>query len=215
MNGGGAGGAAVSCKQWQVKILPSCSSLCLSNLFSNLSTKDQFPLEIKGWTRTCGAGIFASCDIPQGAAVCPYIGELVSDNDMTVRESRNSQRDHTLELEPYYKCWSHLKIRGRYSLIDADRCGSIGRYANHACGDSVNLQRCILEQHSQVALLVFVASRDISAGDELRWDYFSGKEGKDRQKLMWWGACSCPDCSADRSGAAESAKRRKRVYDSD
>jgi SET domain-containing protein len=68
---------------------------------------------------------------------------------------------------------------------------------NHGCGTSANLTRCIVEQHSQSALLCFVASRDILAGEELRWDYFSGKEGKDKKKFMWWGACCCPECASD------------------
>jgi SET domain-containing protein len=215
VSGGGVASAAVAAKQWQMKLLPSCSSQCLSNLFSNLSTKDQFPLEIKGWSRDCGAGVFAACDIPQGATVCSYLGELVSDNDMSVRESHSSQWEHTVELEAYYKCWSHLKLRGRHSYIDADRCGNTGRYLNHACGSSVNLQRCILEQHGQAAVLSFVASRDIVAGQELRWNYFSGKEGKDQKKLMWWGACCCPDCTADISGRTAAARRRKTGFESD
>ena len=189
--------------------------MCLSNLFSNLSIKDQFSLEIKGQSRGCGAGVFATCDIPQGAHVCCYLGEIASDKDMSVREACLSQCDHTIELEAYYRCWSHLKLRGRHSYIDASRCGNTGRYLNHGCGGCVNLQRCVLEQHSQAAVLSFVASRDIAAGQELRWNYFSGKEGKDQKNLMWWGACACPDCIDDGSGGGAAARRRRTEQDSD
>ncbi len=114
-------------KQWQMKFLPCCSGLCLSNIFDNLSAKDRFPLEIKGSLRPCGAGVFAACDIPQGAVVCSYLGEVVTDLDMSLREVLESQHDHTIDLEAYYKCWKHLKIRGRHSMLDAHSCGNTGR----------------------------------------------------------------------------------------
>ncbi len=31
----------------------------------------------------------------------------------------------------------------------------------------------------------FVARRDIAAGEELRWNYFAGKEGKDKRESMY------------------------------
>jgi hypothetical protein len=152
------------------------------------------------WLGVQGCNIIVT-PVPEGAVVCSYLGELVSDHDMRLRESVEAQHDHTVELEAdYYTCWKHLKLRGRYSMIDAESFGNSGRFLNHGCGTSANLTRCIVEQHSQSALLCFVASRDILAGEELRWDYFSGKEGKDKKKFMWWGACCCPECASERSG---------------
>jgi SET domain-containing protein len=188
-----------------MKFLPSCSSLCLSNIFGNLSLKDRFPLEIKGHARHCGAGVFTGSVIPRGAIVCCYLGELVAENDISL------QRSHTIELEAYYKCWAYLKLNGRHSLIDAHKCGNTGRFINHGCGSSANLIQCILEQHSQCAVLCFVARREIAAGEELRWNYFSGKEGKDKQKCMWWGECSCPDCNPGTRGEGSIGTRRRRI----
>ena len=133
--------------------------------------------------------------------MCSYLGELVSDHDMRLRESVDAQHDHTVELEAdCCTCWKHLKLGGRCSMIDAGSFGNSGRFLNHGCGTSANLTRCIVEQHSQSALLCFAASRDILVGEELRWDYFSGKEGKDKKKIMWWGACSCTECASEGSG---------------
>jgi hypothetical protein len=212
LTGGGAAGGSAATKHWQMKLLPSCSSLCLSNLFGSLSVKDQFPLEIKASYRGCGAGVFAACDVPQGAAVCCYLGEIVSDYEMNMREGVGNQRNHTVELDSYYKCWSHLKIKGRHSFIDADRCGNTGRFINHGCGNSANLITCIVEQHSHSAVIGLIASRDIPKGQELRWNYFSGKDGIEKKNLMWWGDCFCPDCVSENSGSTQ--RRRSLEPDS-
>jgi hypothetical protein len=128
------GAVDTAAKQWQMKFLPCCSSLCLSSIFDNLSVKDRFPLDIKGWSRPCGAGVFAACDIPYGAVVCSYLGEVVTDLDMSLREALHVERNHTIDLEAYYKCWKHLKLKGRHSLIDAHSCGNAGRLLNRiAC----------------------------------------------------------------------------------
>jgi hypothetical protein len=88
-------------------------------------------LEIKGWTRSCGAGVFSAFNIFRGAVVCSHLGEVITDWDVRMREALESHHKHTIDMDSFYKCWTHLKVRGRHSLVDAHSCGDTGRLLKH------------------------------------------------------------------------------------
>jgi ankyrin repeat protein len=153
----------------------------------------QFPLAIRAAGARAGLGAFAACDIPAGALVAPYIGEVTTASEANTRaaDSAAASADfYRLDLE--CKPWLHLKkqLGGEYAVLDAARFGNVARFFNHGCVP--NLARAAVEWPGQEAgALVFLyAQKDICAGTELTWDYFSGCRG-----AMGF-QCACPACVA-------------------
>jgi ankyrin repeat protein len=156
----------------------------------------QFPLAIRAaGPRAKGLGAFAACDIPMGALVAPYIGEVTTASEANKRadaDAAGSGADfYRLDLE--CRPWLHLKkqLGGEFAVLDAAKFGNVARFFNHGC--EPNLARAAVEWPGQEAgALVFLyAQKDIPAGTELVWDYFSRSRG-----AMMGFACECAACMA-------------------
>uniref|UniRef100_A0AAY4CU91 Histone-lysine N-methyltransferase EHMT1 n=1 Tax=Denticeps clupeoides TaxID=299321 RepID=A0AAY4CU91_9TELE len=110
-------------------------------------------------TRLMGWGVRALQDIPQGTFVCEYVGEIISDAEADVRENDS----YLFSLDS--------KISDVY-CIDARFYGNISRFINHMC--EPNLFPCrVFTSHQDLRFphVAFFASKNISAGDELGFDY--------------------------------------------
>jgi len=133
----------------------------------------------KGW------GLRTAEDIPQGAFVCEYIGELI-----TCSEAENRGRDidggdaYLYDLDLVEESTQDVD-RSDTLVIDARVYGGVARYANHACGPQDGGDFCDFEHPCNLLkMTVFVghrdplqprlclfAQRDILAGEELCYDY--------------------------------------------
>ena len=69
----------------------------------------------------------------------------------------------------YFK--NYFKMNDIY-VMDAKICGNIGRYFNHSCSPNVYVQNVFVDTYDmRFPWIAFFASKCISAGTELCWDY--------------------------------------------
>jgi len=101
-----------------------------------------------------GRGVCARVDIPCGTRLIEYTGERISHAEADRRdESERKKRHHTF-----------LFIVNSRTVIDARYGGNISKYINHSCEPNC-------EARFEGARIWIHAIRDISAGEELGYDY--------------------------------------------
>jgi uncharacterized protein len=105
-------------------------------------------------SRIHGRGVFALKRIPKGTRIIEYKGMLITDKEADRRYSRiQAHSPHTM-----------LFSVDDGLVIDATRKGNSARWINHSCAPNCEIE----EEHHRI----FIESRrDISAGEELTYDY--------------------------------------------
>ncbi|NXS25012.1 SETMR methyltransferase, partial [Mystacornis crossleyi] len=119
-----------------------------------------FRTERKGW------GVRALEPIPGGSFVCEYAGEVLGS-----AEAHRRMRAQTAQ-EPNYiiAVREHLHDgRVMETFVDPTYVGNVGRFLNHSC--EPNLFMVPVRVDSMVPKLALFAAADISAGEELSYDY--------------------------------------------
>ncbi|GMH43785.1 hypothetical protein BSKO_11719 [Bryopsis sp. KO-2023] len=176
----------------------------------------QYPLEIFK-TKKKGYGVRCSVDIPGGAYICEYVGELITDAEAELVEDDSylfgldhfllMKQAHLNGLEipcdpkdlPVVPFSDEVMVQdtfhGHFLVMNAHKKGNVGRYINHMCGDVQNLtiQFVLGEGHNSIYhRICFVASCDIPAGTELVYDYGYKKDTVEGRKLeCHCGASEC------------------------
>ncbi|XP_047017705.2 histone-lysine N-methyltransferase EHMT1 isoform X1 [Ictalurus punctatus] len=137
-------------------------------------------------TQKTGWGVRTLQDIQQGTFVCEYVGEIISDAEADVREIDS----YLFSLDS--------KVGDMY-CIDARFYGNISRFINHHC--EPNLFPCrVFTSHQDLRFphIAFFASKNISAGDELGFDY--GDHFWDVKGKLF--SCQCGSSQCKHSAAA-------------
>ncbi|XP_029017964.1 histone-lysine N-methyltransferase EHMT1-like [Betta splendens] len=110
-------------------------------------------------TQKMGWGVRAMQEIPQGAFVCEYVGEIITDAEADKRE--NDSFLFTLDNKV-----------GDVHCIDARLFGNIGRFINHLCEPNLLAVKVFtMHQDLRFPRIAFFSSRSIKAGDQLGFDY--------------------------------------------
>uniref|UniRef100_A0A673IAQ4 Euchromatic histone-lysine N-methyltransferase 1b n=1 Tax=Sinocyclocheilus rhinocerous TaxID=307959 RepID=A0A673IAQ4_9TELE len=131
----------------------SCWRTCKNRVVQNGLRLQLFRTQMMGW------GVKTLQDIPQGTFVCEYVGEIISDTEADVRENDS----YLFSLDS--------KVGDMY-CVDARFYGNISRFINHHC--EPNLFPCrVFTSHQDLRFphIAFFACKNISAGDELGFDY--------------------------------------------
>jgi SET domain-containing protein len=116
-----------------------------------------------------GYGVKACVNIKAGAFVGEYVGDVISNQDMRVRQAVSLMEGETC----FYTM--HLAGSGQHAVhIDAREKGNLTRFINH-CEMSANLV-CLKWDVAGMAHCIFIGTRDILAHEELRYNY--GSRGK-------------------------------------
>jgi uncharacterized protein len=102
-----------------------------------------------GTSRIAGKGLFAAQDIKKGTRIIQYIGERISKEESVRRLS---------EGNAYI-----FDFNDRYN-IDGKTLKNKARYINHSCDPNC-------EAHITKRTIWIVALRDITAGEELSYNY--------------------------------------------
>jgi [histone H3]-lysine36 N-trimethyltransferase len=112
-----------------------------------------------------GLGVRATTAIEAGSLVLEYVGEVISAETTEKRQRKYLQAGQR-----------HMYIMavGDGSFIDATEKGNSGRFINHSCNPNCTVQRW--EVGPKIRLGIF-ADRYIRAGEELCFDYSTGRQG--------------------------------------
>ncbi|KAL4558624.1 hypothetical protein LXL04_036825 [Taraxacum kok-saghyz] len=123
----------------------------------------------KGW------GLRTLEDLPKGAFVCEYVGEVLTNAELYDRVQKSSNKDehaYPVNLDADWGAESELKDEEALCL-DATYYGNVARFINHRCWDStlVEIPVEVENPDHHYYHLAFFTTRKVKALEELTWDY--------------------------------------------
>jgi uncharacterized protein len=111
------------------------------------------PFEVRR-SQIQGRGVFATREIPAGTRLIEYRGEIIGEDEADRRYPwMDEERHHTF-----------LFRLDDGTVIDAGKRGNAARYINHSCDPNCEA----VEEDGRIFIY---ALRDITAGEELVYDY--------------------------------------------
>lgn len=162
-------------------------------------------------TKKKGFGLIAKDDIPAGAFVIEYCGEVISTEECQERlmapEEAGSADRHFYFLTIDSNC-----------CIDASKRGNKARFINHSCNPNCETQKWNVNGEMRVGIF---ALDDIKKGSEVTFDYQFERVGVEKQRCY----CGEPNCRGyigdkpdklikdrgDRGGDPEDKPSRRKV----
>lgn len=160
------------------KFIKECWSKCGCNMKCRNRTIQRgitcnlqvfFTPEGKGW------GLRTLDELPRGAFVCEYVGEILTNIELynrTIQTTGNAKHTYPVLLDADWGSEGVLKDEEALCL-DATFYGNVARFVNHRCGDA-NLVEIPVEVETpdhHYYHLAFFATRKIEPYEELTWDY--------------------------------------------
>nr|XP_043636420.1 probable inactive histone-lysine N-methyltransferase SUVR2 isoform X2 [Erigeron canadensis] len=141
----------------------------------------------KGW------GLRTLEDLPKGAFVCEYVGEVLTNAELYDRVSKSSNKDehaYPVLLDADWGAESELKDDEALCL-DATYYGNVARFINHRCFDStlVEIPVEVENPDHHYYHLAFFTTRKVKALEELTWDY--GIDFDDEEHPVKAFRCRC------------------------
>ncbi|KFP44316.1 Histone-lysine N-methyltransferase SETMAR, partial [Chlamydotis macqueenii] len=119
-----------------------------------------FKTEKKGW------GLRTLEFIAKGRFVCEYAGEVLGFNEARRRSQAQTSADSNYMIAVREHLHSGQIME---TFVDPTYTGNVGRFLNHSC--EPNLFMVPVRVDSMVPKLALFAATDISAGEELSYDY--------------------------------------------
>ncbi|XP_065202642.1 histone-lysine N-methyltransferase SETD2-like [Planococcus citri] len=130
-------------------------------------------------TKKKGHGLRVLEDIPSGTFIMEYVGEVIDSDEFETRamEYARGKIPHFYFMSLKSDC-----------IIDATVKGNISRFINHSCEPNAETQKWTVQGELRIG---FFSKRDISAGEEVTFDYQLQRYGKQAQRCY----CETPSCS--------------------
>ncbi|XP_017307615.1 histone-lysine N-methyltransferase EHMT1a [Ictalurus punctatus] len=141
-------------------------------------------------TAKMGWGVRALQDIPEGAFICEFAGEIISDGEANIRDNDS----YMFNLDN--------KV-GEVYCIDAQFYGNVSRFMNHLCEPNLFPVR-VFTKHQDLRFprIALFSCKPIRAGDELGFDY--GDQYWEIKRKYFNCQCSSANCRHSGAGLAHS-----------
>ncbi|XP_073149178.1 probable inactive histone-lysine N-methyltransferase SUVR2 isoform X2 [Henckelia pumila] len=186
-----------------------CNILCGNRVVQRgISRKLQVFMisEVKGW------GLRTLEDLPKGAFVCEYVGEVLTNAELFDRVSRSpkgEKHSYPVLLDADWGAEEVLKDEEALCL-DATYYGNVARFINHRCYDS-NMVEIPVEVETpdhHYYHLAFFTTRNVKAMEELTWDYGIDFDDHDHPIKAFRCQCGSKFCrNIKRSSRSRSSRR--------
>ncbi|MBV2210120.1 MAG: SET domain-containing protein-lysine N-methyltransferase [Thermomonas sp.] len=133
-----------------------------------------------------GNGVFAAAAITKGERLIEYKGLRRSHDDVDAGDSGDIESGHTF-LFTLNDDW----------VIDANFEGNAARWINHSCAPNCEAVLVENEEDPKRSKVYIEAIRDISAGEELTYNYgiTLAERQTPRLKKIWACLCGAPTCT--------------------
>ncbi|CAI9774394.1 unnamed protein product [Fraxinus pennsylvanica] len=159
----------------------------------------------KGW------GLRTLEDLPKGAFVCEYVGEVLTNAELydRVRSSKGEEHSYPVLLDADWG--SEVVLKDEDALcLDATYYGNVARFINHRCFDS-NMVEIPVEVETpdhHYYHLAFFTTRKVKAMEELTWDYGIDFDDHDHPVKAFRCQCGSRFCrSVKRPSRSRSLRR--------
>ncbi|KAL1410857.1 histone methyltransferase set2 [Vanrija albida] len=129
-------------------------------------------------TEKKGFGLRAATDIPAGALIYEYIGEVVVEKTF-----RKRMADYAEEGIKHF----YFMMLQKEEYIDATKKGGIGRFANHSCNPNCEVQKWVVGRRMRMGIFT---KRDVLKGEEVTFNYNVDRYGHEAQICY----CGEPNC---------------------
>lgn len=143
-----------------------------------------------------GWGLCVLEDVPKGALIQEYIGEVISSSEFMDRA------DRYLTGTPVY-----FFQLDSHTVIDSGAMGSMARFINHSCDPNCNTEIWKVGGERRVAI---VSSRAIRMGTEVTINYQFESFGL-QQHACFCGAVNCTGFLDKRTGRAKNLEHEKAI----
>ncbi|WVY98031.1 hypothetical protein V8G54_030182 [Vigna mungo] len=149
-----------------------------------------FTSEGKGW------GLRTLEDLPKGAFVCEFVGEILSIKELHERNMKcTGKGKHTYPVLLDANWDSGMKNKEALCL-DSASFGNIARFINHRCFDAnlVEIPVEVEDPGHYYYHFAFFTSRKIAAFEELTWDYGIAFDDHDHPIKLFQCSCGSKFC---------------------
>ncbi|XP_041008497.1 probable inactive histone-lysine N-methyltransferase SUVR2 [Juglans microcarpa x Juglans regia] len=147
--------------------------------------------EGKGW------GLRTLEELPKGAFVCEYAGEILTNTelyDRNLEKNKSGKPAYSVLLDAD---WGSGDLNNKEALcLDATFFGNVARFINHRCLDANLVEIPVKVESPDHAYyhLGFFTTRVVAAMEELTWDYGIDFEDHDQPVRTFWCRCGSKFC---------------------
>ncbi|PIA36247.1 hypothetical protein AQUCO_03400271v1 [Aquilegia coerulea] len=161
--------------------------------------------EGKGW------GLRTLEDLPKGAFICEYVGEVLTNTELYERNIQSTGKEkHTYPVLLDADWGSEGVLKDEEALcLDATYYGNVARFINHRCYDAtmVEIPVEVETPDHHYYHLAFFTTREVDALEELTWDY--GIDFNDHNHPVKGFRCRCgSNCCRDMKRSHRTKSRR-------
>ncbi|XP_051120059.1 probable inactive histone-lysine N-methyltransferase SUVR1 [Andrographis paniculata] len=172
----------------------SCNMQCGNRVVQRGISRrlEVFLYEGKGW------GLRTLEELPKGAFVCEYVGEILTNTELFERNKKNAgngKHVYPVLLDADWGTEGVLKDEEALCL-DATYYGNVARFINHRCfdGNIIDIPVQVETPDRHCYHIAFFTNRKVEALEELTWDYGIDFDDESHPIKAFRCRCGSPFC---------------------